>query len=127
MAAAQYDKFRIHQGETFKARLIYEAPSGLPIDLTGCTARMHVREKYNSPLPLFELSTENGGIVLGDETGTIDLLLPDEQTLTTPIPDTGARPPTVQLPFDLAIIFPVTGQVDVILYGNITAIRGVTR
>ena len=47
--------------------------AGVPVDLTGCTARMQVRPEIESSDVLLELTTENGGIVLGGTTGTVDL------------------------------------------------------
>jgi hypothetical protein len=73
-------KLTIYQGATFRKRLMWVTASGTPIDLTGCTARMQAREDYASPLPLLELTTENGGITLGGAAGTIDLLSSDEDT-----------------------------------------------
>lgn len=75
-------KLTIYQGATFRKRLAWLNPDRTPIDLTGCTARMQVREEYASPLPLLELTTENGGITLGGAAGTIDLLSSDEDTAT---------------------------------------------
>ena len=42
-----------------------------PVDLTGCTARMQIRSKVDSPDVLLELTTENGGITLGGAAGTV--------------------------------------------------------
>lgn len=53
---------------------------GLPIDLTGSTARMQVKAKPTDTVSLFELTTENGGIVIDVAAKTITLRLTDEQT-----------------------------------------------
>lgn len=71
------------QGATFRRQLIYlTLVEGVetPVDLTGMTARMQVRETINATEELLELTTENGGIVLGDEDGTIDLLISADDT-----------------------------------------------
>lgn len=44
-----------------------------PLDLTGFTARMHIRASVGSADVLLELSTENGGIAIDPATGTITL------------------------------------------------------
>ena len=44
-----------------------------PVDLTGVTARMQLREKLDSSVVLLELTTENGRIVVDDATKTITL------------------------------------------------------
>jgi DNA/RNA endonuclease YhcR with UshA esterase domain len=67
------------QGATFAKQLTY-AIDGDPVDLTTYTARMQVREKHTSKTIVVNLTTENDGIVLGDETGTIDLYISDEAT-----------------------------------------------
>ena len=60
------------QGTTFSNQLIW-AVDDEPVDLTTYTARMQVREKYTSTQKILDLTTENGGITLGGDEGTIDL------------------------------------------------------
>lgn len=65
MSAGRFD-ITLEQGSTFDLPLRYRAPSGTPVDLTGYTARMQVREapassvfvEFNSAL------TANGFILL---------------------------------------------------------------
>ena len=74
-------KLTIYQGATFRKRLAWLNPDRTPIDLTGCTARMQVREDYESPLPLLELTTENGGITIDPvNTGVLHLYISDVGT-----------------------------------------------
>ncbi len=47
----------------------------VPVDLTGCTARMQIRSEVESPTVLLELSTANGRIALGGAAGTATLNL----------------------------------------------------
>lgn len=81
--AAKPFKYRIEivQGATLRDTVTWRAgePSA-PVDLTGCTARMQVRDKIASPTVLLELTTENGGISLGGTAGTVTLYLDDEAT-----------------------------------------------
>jgi hypothetical protein len=44
-----------------------------PVDLTGYTARAQFRRAVGSSDVLVSLTTEDGGIILGDEAGTIQL------------------------------------------------------
>lgn len=53
------------QGATFALQVNWKDATGATVDLTGYTARMMVRYKADSPNVLLELSTANGGIVLG--------------------------------------------------------------
>lgn len=75
----------IYQGATFRKSLAWKSTdeNGLnpvPNDLTGFSARMHIRPSIDSSALLHELSTTNGGITLGGTTGTIDLFISDENT-----------------------------------------------
>ena len=46
-----------------------------PVNLTGFTARMELREDVDDATVLHSMTTENGGITLGGADGTIDLLV----------------------------------------------------
>jgi hypothetical protein len=70
--AGDYD-ITIEHGSDFELTLTYEAPEGSVVDFTGSTAQLHARETYASPTTLFELTTTNGGIVLGGLAGTVTL------------------------------------------------------
>lgn len=110
-------KFTIYQGATFRKRLTWTAPSGTPIDLTGCTARMQVREEVESSTVLLSLTTENDGIALGDALGTIDLYASDEDTSAFTW-DAGV--------WDLEIVHP-GGEVTRLAQGSISVSPEVTR
>jgi hypothetical protein len=71
------------QGATFAKQLTYTIDQ-IPVDLTTYTARMQVREKHTSTTAKVTLTTENGGISLGDDEGTIDLYISDDQTSGIP-------------------------------------------
>ncbi len=60
-----------------------EDPSGstyLLYDLTGYTARMQIRRTLESVTPEIELTTENGGIALGGDAGTFEIVMSNTQT-----------------------------------------------
>jgi hypothetical protein len=113
--AGQYD-IVVEQGSGFSLALSYEAPEGSPIDFTGSTARMYVREKFSSSATLVELTTANGRITLGSN-GSIGL------SLTAAV--------TAALHFDRAVydleIVPPTGEPYKIIRGNVFLKREVTR
>lgn len=71
MKSGKYN-FVCQQGSTFSEQLIWSIDQN-PVDLTTYTARMQVREKYKSPNYILNLTTENGGITLGGDDGTIDI------------------------------------------------------
>ena len=111
-------KFTIYQGATFRKRLTWKAGTpAVPVDLTGCTARMQVRSEVESPTPLLDLTTENGGIALGDTAGTVDLLVSDEDTAAI-VWESGV--------FDLEIEHP-SGEVTRLAEGSVSVSPEVTR
>lgn len=67
------------QGTTFSKQLTYTIDS-LPVDLTTYAARMQVRERHTSKQSLISLNTENDGIILGGEEGTVDVYISAELT-----------------------------------------------
>ena len=54
------------QGTTFRRTFTFKDGAATPalIDLSGYTARMQVREDFDSTEFIVELTTENGGIVI---------------------------------------------------------------
>jgi hypothetical protein len=67
------------QGTTFAEQLTWSIDDS-PVDLDTYTARMQVREKYTSSQKILDLTTENGGIILGGSEGTIDIAINSEET-----------------------------------------------
>lgn len=59
------------QGATLTRTITWKNTVGTPINLTGYTARMQVRNDYEAVTSLLTLTTENGGITLGGVAGTI--------------------------------------------------------
>ena len=109
---------KIEQGATFTKLVTWKtgAPA-LPVDLSGCTARMQARARVSDTAVLLDLTTLNGGIVLGGAAGTVQIILTDEQTAA--IGWTGAV-------YDLEIEFPI-GTVTRLLQGSISVSPEVTR
>jgi len=103
------------QGATFAKQLTY-AIDGDPVDLTTYTARMQVREKHTSKTAVVSLTTENGGIALGDDEGTIDLYIADENTANISAKD---------YVYDLELIS--SGEVYRLLEGKFIVTPEVTR
>jgi len=112
----------IYQGATFRQSFTWKsgptATEAEPVDLTGCVARAYIREKYDSPAPLLDMTTENGRIVLGGAAGTVDLELAADATATLPYLKRGAR-------WDLEIEWP-DGDVCRLFQGAVTISPEVT-
>ena len=112
-------KYVIYQGATFRKRLTWTgpAPTNTPVDLTGCTARMHVRARLEDAATLIVLTTENSRVTLGGTAGTVDLFISDE--------DTSAIAWTAGV-WDLEISHP-SGDVTRLAQGSISVSKEVTR
>ena len=78
MTAGIYN-FTIDQGSTWTLQLIYKDPNGAPINLSGYTAKMQLRSKFDSADAVLTL-TSGSGITIDGPTGTINLVATDEQT-----------------------------------------------
>lgn len=70
----------IEQGADLSRKITWSDSAGVPVNLTGYTARMQVRASVGASAVLMELTTENGGIVLGGSAGTIELVRTAAQT-----------------------------------------------
>lgn len=103
----------IQKGATYKPRPIF----WVGVDLTGCTARMQVRETITSSTLLLELTTANGRIIITTLTSRIDLLV--DVATTTALTTLGGV-------YDLEIVFP-DGTVTRLVEGKIAFRDEVTR
>lgn len=68
------------QGATFSRVFTWQDSTGLPVNLTGYTARMQVRATIDSASILLSLTTENSGIALGGAAGTVTVTATATQT-----------------------------------------------
>ncbi len=78
--AATY-RFNIDQGTTVKRTLRW-LRDGLPVDLTGASARMEIRTAVGGTL-LHRLDTTNGGLTLGPDGTILIKIAPDVTTAWT--------------------------------------------
>ncbi len=113
------------QGATYAQIFTCEDSAGAAVNLTGWTARMHVRETYASDTKLIELTTENGGITLGGAAGTISVLATAIQMAAITVPDVSGTPPTRSCVYDLELINGST--IERLLNGKFLITREVTR
>lgn len=81
MAASKFN-IKVEAGATYRQQIVWSDTAGIPIDLTACVARMQVRKKIDDAAVMLELTTENGGIVLGGVAGSVDIVITDDQTNT---------------------------------------------
>lgn len=78
MPAARHD-ITIEAGATFQLRVTWRDPNDNPIDLTGYSARMKVKNAVGGATTYFSL-TSGSGITLGGAAGTVDILIDDAAT-----------------------------------------------
>lgn len=115
MSAGLYN-IVIEQGATFGEVYGYENPDGSPIVLTDCTARLHIRKTKESEDAILILTTENGGITIDEEAGTVAVSI--SATDTANLNFSSAF-------YDLEVVFP-TGWVDRIIEGRVLLSRETT-
>lgn len=116
MTAGKYN-ITIEQGATFVLPITWKDGNDTPVNLTGYTARMQVRQFKDSPTALVNLTTENAGIVLGGALGTVTVTITATAT---------AALPAVEGFYDLELIAS-TGTVVRLLQGAATISKEVTR
>jgi hypothetical protein len=80
MTAAKLNLPPVEKGATYRHTLIWKSSTGSPIDLTGCTAKMQVREEATAASVLLELSTTNHRIEITPLTGQLDFFVDDAVT-----------------------------------------------
>ena len=105
------------QGATFSRAFIKTDDAGRVIPLTDYTARMQVREQYESATTVLSMTTENDYIVIDGARGIISVVIPDDETRVL-IPG--------EYVYDFELIYP-DGQVERMLMGTFTVRREVTR
>jgi len=116
MPAAKLN-LKIEQGATFRQKFDWKA-NGLQVNLTGFSARMHLRQPIESTTVIHELTTENGGIRFIDpENGKIELFISNIDT---------SKFNFSTCVYDLEMVAPNT-DVTRLIEGTITLSKEVTR
>ena len=115
MTAGLYN-FTLDQGSDWDLNVIYQDANGDPINLTGYTAAMQLRQNYNSETADLTLTTSNGGIVI---TGALGKLVLHATAVQTGLLESG------NYVYDLEITS--GGVVTRIIQGQITVAGEVTR
>ena len=103
------------QGSTFRRTLTYTLDN-LPVNLSGYSSRLQVRQAYYSDNPIVSL-VSGSGITIGGSAGTIDILM--SASVTSGFP-TGTHV------YDLEIISP-SNLVDRLIEGTFNVTPEVTR
>ncbi len=72
----------IEQGAEFLLELTWNDEDGDPIDITGWSAALMVRQNYADATPLVSISSATSAITLGGTAGTIAIDIPAATTAT---------------------------------------------
>lgn len=115
MAAVKH-KLKIDQGATLRKSFTWKA-GGEPVDLTGTTARMQIRPTLESEEVIADLTTDSGGIIIGDEPGQFTIYIAATETELFTFESAV---------YDLELVLP-DGDVTRILAGEVTLSPEVTR
>lgn len=109
----------IYQGTTFYKTFQWLAGNN-PVDLTGVTARMHIRKKVNDPNVILSLTTENGRLAIQSPTtdGKFEIKLTPAETSVLNFKN-GV--------YDLELVFPGGEPVYRMVEGNVELKSEVTR
>ncbi len=119
MATSRRHNITIEQGATWRLEVGWEDESGEPIDLSGWTARMQVREDHASDATLVSLSSEHGeGLVVDGPSGVVAIEISASATASLPAPLEGC--------YDLEVEGP-GGEVERLLHGCVDIEPEVTR
>lgn len=104
-------KIKFDKGKTLNPVFFYLSPTFSVIDLTGYTARMQVKLTYQDVTPLFNLTTENGGLSIVTGIACLDdgTSIPNAQGIKVNI--TSTQTAAITFPeaiFDIELINPFT-------------------
>lgn len=91
MASAERYDIRVEVGADFKRTFTWmQADGETPVDITGYSAVLAIRERHDDEEPLLELTNDvDGGLVLGDAAGTIEVHATAAMTETLPQHESG--------------------------------------
>jgi hypothetical protein len=76
-------KLALEQGAVYQDEIRLKQPNGSAVDLTGCSARMQIRD--HAGVLLLTLSTAGSGLVINGPAGTIQRLITAPQTAALPV------------------------------------------
>lgn len=108
----------IFKGGTFKHRFLFLYENDTPVDVTGYSARMHIREEWDSVTEEVNLTTENGKINTNPSLGIFDISIPATETAGLAI-DAGV--------YDLEVMPPASQEVIKLAYGKVKVLPEATR
>lgn len=108
----------MQQGSTFQLQLLIQDANTNPIDMTYYSALMSIKTDYVNTVLAESLSTANSEIVMGSNTGILNLMLPANRTANVYVDLSKGFPPKTNYVYDVSLTSN-TGITTKIMYGNI--------
>ena len=108
--------FEVDQNATFSFIVEYKDNNGLPINLTGATAKMQARDQKGGTKLAFSLTSPDGGIVIDPTNGRLTIKITPTQTNKLFYPKSS---------YDVMVIDSNSNKIK-LLEGYITLSRSVT-
>ena len=124
----RYD-LNMWQGATFALTVaVKSAANGLSnVNLTGCSARMQLREQYDSNTAAETLSSSNGEIIFDTANGVMSIELDADRTANIQVDLTStSKPPKTIYVYDLNLT-DANNRVTKLIYGVVNVYGDVTR
>lgn len=78
--AGKKKNWEVDQNATFRFQIQYTQNDGTPIDLTGASAKMQVRDTAGGTKLAVSLTSPSNGITIDEESGTLDIVMTPTQT-----------------------------------------------
>jgi len=117
----------IWQGATFGLTITIKDAAGNVSNITGYSARMQIREAYDSATATETLTTANGEITITGAEGNVALQLAATRTANISVDlSSPGRPPKKTYVYDLELI-DTANVVSKLLYGDAIVYAEVTR
>lgn len=115
------------QGATFGLTITVQDTTGNVSNIAGYTARMQIREAYDSPTATETLSTANGEITITGAEGNVAIQLAATRTANIFVDLTASgRPPKKTYCYDLELT-DTANVVSKLLYGDVVVYAEVTK
>jgi hypothetical protein len=107
--------FTLYQGATLRQAFTWKL-NGSIVDLTNYTARSQFKALITDTVPLLDLTTANGGVLIDGPSGTFTLVITSTQSAAIVAPT---------LVYDVDLVAP-SGDVTRIMSGTVTVSPAVT-
>jgi hypothetical protein len=114
------------QGSTFSLAVVWNDENDEPVDLTGYSARMHIRQSYSNNTLIESMTSSNGEITITANTGQVTVTLPATRTASiNSTANTSSTPYSSTYVYDLEVESS-DAVVTKLIWGSVTIYKEVT-